>query len=616
MFKRSILFLGLLLFTASCGRGTTSPAPARPPAASALPVQATFTPETALTATPSSEAAEAAPPHAQSNLPLPIPALALATDPFDSRAVYALLANHELYRTIDGGRNWQRLPFPARQADFDPAQAGGWLEPDPGDLRFSPYHLGHLFLRAGGVLYASQDGGETWLALIEDVTTWFVDDEVTRLYAWRTGKSPGLYRSGDGGQSWQFVHPGEQPEEAERALFQPEEVISLVIGGISDAELFASTAGSVFRSPDGGENWWEQPLDGLPAQPQRIHLFKARSFGADLYALAQTSAGPFLARFDRGWVSPDQDHWEILGLDGSSGLAAFATPGASGLFGIFTLLVDPFTAEQLYLGTASGLLFSPDGGHSWERYGQFETGSILRLALTQGFEPAVYAGTEAGVAVARLVERTASEPELPAFDERVQLELVAQAGGSLGPYVASGDLAYAALGPYLAAIDFGKAPASPQVAWRSPALAAEIRALALDGARLFVITRDGWLHRYDRADPRQPVLGASVPISPETSSLNVRGDLAALVESRCRGSRCQARLLTVDLSPPFEARVTGSFDLPGPSRGLYLAGSLIIVAYNYGLLAVDVSSGPAGPQQVAQYIRGPVRHAEFAAPYA
>lgn len=614
MFKRPIVVLCLLLLTASCGKVTSSPVPVRltstraPPESSSVPTQAAFTTEAGVPGAPTVETTGEPSTLLQPYPPLPIPFLALAADPFDSRAVYALMANHELYRTIDGGKTWERLPFQPHSAHIDPKWENAFQQPDPGDLRLSYYQPRRIFLRAGGTLYAGEKGGENWLALIEDVRTWFVDDEGIRLYAWRDGKDPGLYRSIDGGQAWEFVYPA----EARKASFLPEEVTSLVMGNISDAELFASTGGTVFRSPDGGESWREQPIEGLPAQPDGIHLFKARSYSADLYALVQTGEGTVLARFDHGWVSPDQDHWEILGEE-TGRLAAVTGPTAPGSPEVYTLLAVPRAPEQLYLGTASGVLYSPDGGESWEQYDLLQGKPVFRLALTQGFESMLYAGTESGVAVARLVENVASEPVLPAFQESVELELVAQVGGSLGPYVAAGDVLYAALGPNLVTIDPSE---GLEVIWRSPILAAEIRALALDGDRLYAVTRDGQLDRYSINDPHHPELDASALVSPETSSLAVQGDLAAVVETRCRAYRCSARLRTLDISHPFEARVTGSFDLPGTTSGLHLEGSLIFAAYNDGLLVFDVSDGISTPKQLAEYHTSPVRQAAFAGAHA
>jgi hypothetical protein len=627
MLKRSILAIFLLLFTASCGVNATPPSSALSPtpvtqrvSMTAAPThpqsdQTTLSSETPLAAVPTEELILPTLTTSQPDLPPPIPVIALATDPFDSRTVLALMSDMELYRTQDRGTNWQQLPLPVRNINMDHSEAGEKLETDPYDLRFSPYTFGYVFLRAGGVIFASQDSGEAWTELIDEVKTWFVDDEGIRLYAWRVGDEPGLYSSSDSGQHWQLIYPTTPARQSKGELFTTEEVSSMVIGYISDAELFISTANTIFRSPDGGKTWREQPLGDLTTPIERIHLFKARSYGTDLFALVQTGEGPYLARFDLGWVSPDQDHWEILTEVGPNGLEALIEPDRSGFPSVYTLVVDPYNSENLYLGTNRGILFSTDGGISWKRYDLFQGEHILCLAILQCFERDLYAGTESGVKVAQIPEPITPQIESPIYQDRVNLEPVAQAGGSLGPYVASNELVYAAKGPYLVVIDFGDSSGSPRVIWQSPTLTSEILVLAIDENNLFSITRDGQLHYYDLTNSRQPVLNASVPISPESRYLSVQGNQAALIESRCQGSQCYSRLSILDLSSRLDARITGIFDLPGSYRGMYMTGSLLFIAYENGLLAFDVSSNSA-PHQLVEYRQNTIRSAQFAGSFA
>ncbi len=131
---------------------------------------------------------------------------ALAIGPGDPAVVYAAIAGAGtstaggLYKSIDGGRSWQRL------TTIDVTVVA--LDPD---------HPGTVYVGTGeGAVYKSTDGGTTWqrestgletagreaigvIALVVDPT------HLSTLYA-ATG--PGVFRSTDAGKSWHSLTAG------------------------------------------------------------------------------------------------------------------------------------------------------------------------------------------------------------------------------------------------------------------------------------------------------------------------------------------------------------------------------------------------------------------------
>lgn len=206
-----------------------------------------------------------------------------------------LAAAQNLWRSEDNGRTWQRfnLTLPANPDGLlppvtalatDPNQPGVLyvgadgqgvyrLEENRlgyelvGGLTLANGHVRELVVGPGGQLYALTGGGlfvynkASWQpveALPEfPVSLLIAPAEEPRLYA--GGASGGIYRSNDGGESWQTINTGVEiiPGAALR-------VTALAVDEQSQNSLAAATAygigraiapGHLYRSDDGGTHW-------------------------------------------------------------------------------------------------------------------------------------------------------------------------------------------------------------------------------------------------------------------------------------------------------------------------------------------------------------------------
>jgi len=175
------------------------------------------------------------------------------------------------------------------------------------------------------------------------------------------GVGRGLFKSVDGGESWS--HMGfEASERIHRVLTHPTDPDIVYVGVMGPAWSDGDERG-VYRTRDGGESWervlWQNPRTGIadmvmdPLNPDKI--FAAMwDFRRDPWFL--TSGGPgsgLFVTYDGG------DTWDRLGVDDG------IPPGALGRIGVAIAPSDPSVVYAIVEAEQSELIRSSDGGASW-----------------------------------------------------------------------------------------------------------------------------------------------------------------------------------------------------------------------------------------------------------
>lgn len=187
-------------------------------------------------------------------------AMSLAFDPFDPERVY--LAGHNVYLiSEDAGASWN--------------EAGASL---PGlDLHafaVSPNDEGRLYAYSVGQgLYRSSDGGGSWDLVSSDVplgTSALVElPDGTLLLA---AADSGILRSADGGETWSASREGIDIG-----------VIFTIKADPGGQRVYAGTDRGVFVSTDGGQSWTGTALDDIwatgigvdPADPLQLYVINS-----------------------------------------------------------------------------------------------------------------------------------------------------------------------------------------------------------------------------------------------------------------------------------------------------------------------------------------------------
>lgn len=186
-------------------------------------------------------------------------------------------------------------------------------------------------------------------------------------------RNAGLYRSSDGGQSWELAYQS-------LALDVPVATTAVALSPHfpADGTVFAGVSGGVLRSVDGGATWTAATLPA-PA-PLITTLAVSPSIAADGVVIAGTMDDGVFRSTDRGatWAA-----WNF-GLYDPHVLCAAISPC--------------FADDQtIFVGTESGVFRSPNGGRAW-RDVEFspDHAPVVSIALSPSYakDGVLFVGTE------------------------------------------------------------------------------------------------------------------------------------------------------------------------------------------------------------------------------
>ena len=180
----------------------------------------------------------------------------------------------------------------------------------------------------------------------------------------------GIWRSPDGGGSWERVRPSRYPENDVRALaVHPQE----------PNVLYAGTDSGIYRSEDRGANW--QHLDS-PMNSMHTWALAIDPVEPDTIFAGTKPSAVFRSR-DAG------QRWEKLSVDLVEECPAVVIPRVT------ALVVDPEDHHTVWLGVeVDGVHRSLDGGDTWTAIGGgLDDPDIHGLAISRGQPKTVLAST-------------------------------------------------------------------------------------------------------------------------------------------------------------------------------------------------------------------------------
>jgi photosystem II stability/assembly factor-like uncharacterized protein len=300
---------------------------------------------------------------------------AVAGVPSQPNVFYIGAVNGGLWETRDAGRTWKAI------FDQQQTQSIGAIAVAPSDPNIiyvaSGEGLRRPDLSVGNGIYRSTDGGLTWshrgLTDGQQIPDLAVDPrDASRVFAavlghpYGANEERGIYRSRDGGASWERVlykdadtggsavaiDPA-HPEVVYAALWQSR------LGPWEDKNEFEGTGGGLYKSTDGGTSW-KRLSAGLPDNLTQINIAIAPSAPQRIYAVAGTTEpGDYSSAAGLGVYRSDDagEHWARATTDPRPALRI-------GGGDLPVVRVDPANPDILY-STGIVTTRSTDGGKTW-----------------------------------------------------------------------------------------------------------------------------------------------------------------------------------------------------------------------------------------------------------
>jgi len=292
-----------------------------------------------------------------------------------------------VYKSTDAGRSWTHI-------GFDHVRQIGEIRihPDDPDVIWVAAQGNTYAAEDDGGIFKSTDGGATWRRVLEPIngTTGAVDLALdmgnprilyaamwdNRRTAWNLrsgGPGSGIWRSVDGGESWERLSGG-LPDSMGKIGVAASPARAGRVWAIVEAE---GDEGGLYRSDNGGDTWDQVNSERVlhTRAWYYIHVFADPVDENTVYVMN----APFMKSVDGGksfsrlsvphgdqhylWINPDEPRWMINANDGGANV-------------------------------------SFDGGASWSRQDNQPTAQFYRVNTDNRFEYRVYGGQQDNSTVA------------------------------------------------------------------------------------------------------------------------------------------------------------------------------------------------------------------------
>ena len=365
---------------------------------------------------------------------------AAAGVPSQPNVFYVGQVNGGVWKSDDYGRTWTPI------FDHESTQSIGAIAVAPSDPNIiyvaSGEGLHRPDLSVGNGIYKSTDAGKTWAHLglrngLQIPALAIDPRDPNRVFAAVLGhpygpnEERGLFRSTDGGQTWQKIIYKNENTGASDVEIDPSnpDVIYASMwevreGPWEDNNEVNGTGGGLFKSTDGG-NTWHPLTNGLPKDLAQIYVAIAPSNTRRIYATVAIASGPlFFYRSDdagENWskITDDPRPSARIGggdlaiprvdsknpdvvysastvtmrsTDGGKTWAGFR--GAPGGDDYQNLWINPNDPNIILLVSDQGALVTVNGGATWSSWYNQPTAQIYHVAVTPTFPYKVCGGQQ------------------------------------------------------------------------------------------------------------------------------------------------------------------------------------------------------------------------------
>jgi photosystem II stability/assembly factor-like uncharacterized protein len=376
--------------------------------------------------------------------------VAISGVPGQSNVFYMAPNNGGVWKTTDFGRTWKPIFDPTNDdQSSDDQSSGGHRSGSIGALAVAPSNPDTVYvgsgeglrrpdLSVGNGMYKSIDAGRTWQHLglrdAQQIASIIVDPkDPKRLFVAAQGhpygpnSERGIYRSLDGGETWQKVLYKDENVGGMDLLFDPRNSQVIFASMWSSRRPPWTTGGGydgpgsgLYKSTDGGNNW-QQLSKGLPgaaegiarigpaislSEPDRMYAWVNATTGSGIYR--SDDAGESWQRVndeeriwgrgdDFGCVRVDPKNKDVIYVANTStyrstdaGKNFAAIKGAPGGDDYHTIWINPENPDIIAIAVDQGATISVNGGQTWSSWYNQPTAQFYHVITDNEFPYWVY----------------------------------------------------------------------------------------------------------------------------------------------------------------------------------------------------------------------------------
>lgn len=304
---------------------------------------------------------------------------------------YDVASGAGVFKSADGGKTWTAL-------GLEQTQSVGkiWVHPNDANTVLVGA-LGHFFgPNSERGIFRSTDGGKSWTHVLKinddtgvvDIVsdpanpdTLFAAAWQARQYPWQSyftqigGPGSGLYKSMDGGKSWERLQAQGWPAGNLGRISLASARTSTGTGNSTGLRLYATIsvpeAGGLYRSDDGGGNWQR-----VNSEPAISGYYASRITVAPDDADVVYTVGQSVRRCSEG------------------GKTCTLLRGAPGGDDFHHVWINPLHPDHFAASSDQGTIISVDGGKSWSSWHNQPTGQFYHLAADNRYPYWIYSGQQ------------------------------------------------------------------------------------------------------------------------------------------------------------------------------------------------------------------------------
>lgn len=372
-------------------------------------------------------------------------------DPTRPGTLYAAFGPGGLWKTTDNGLTWNAV--------FENQAA-----PGIGDVALAPSRPGTIWLGTGVDLkkprnftmpgtgvYRSDDGGATWRHLglensshIGKIDVHPTDPDIAFVAVhgryWTANPDRGLYRTRDGGATWEHVLYVDDRTGANDVIIAPSDPSVVYATTWENHPGVSGASSGVWKSEDAGTTW-RRLGGGLPSGPKtgRIglavssadpakayvlvdNLNKSETRGAEVYRTvdggktwSRTHAADLLIFPSIGWYFADiyldpkdddavyalgvriahsRDGGRTFGLLGGDVFHLIPNPAQALHLDHCEMWIDPGDPAHLAVGNDGGVYTTYDRGRTWLHHNNIPVGEFYDISVDDQVPYRIYGGTQ------------------------------------------------------------------------------------------------------------------------------------------------------------------------------------------------------------------------------